>query len=124
MGGEQLKINYNDGSSRVVNLPLEFFTTSSVMNHKTKKLENWGPVEKAKDLALSYGNKPVSIVLTQGGNILFQEESKIEEEGEKPFKKTSKEKLKKIKKSFLNKVETIRCWRLVDLLKFDLGLKA
>jgi hypothetical protein len=67
----QLKITYQDKTTRVINLHPDFFLKTDVMNTRTRKSEPITVQEKAKSLALSYGAKPYHIVLTRGDKTMM-----------------------------------------------------
>lgn len=123
MGGEQLKVGYADGSSRIVNLSPAFFTDSPVYSSLLKKTVVIGPVEKAKQLAEILGRRPVSVILTQGGSEVYRNEQEVNQYGEKRVEKVTRAKLKEIKGA-VKKLFGIKLDSLKALGELDLGLTA
>lgn len=123
MGGEQLKVGYADGSSRIVNLSPAFFTGSPVYSSLLKKTVVIGPVEKAEQLAEVLGRRPVSVILTQGGSEVYRNEQEVNQYGEKRVEKVTRAKLKEIKGA-VKKLFGIKLDSLKALGELDLGLTA
>lgn len=99
-GGEQLKINYADGSARIINLHSEFFTNTPAYSSLLKKITVISPVEKAKQLAELYGKQPLTVVLTQGGVTVFKKETEWTLQGQTSVEKVTLEKKKQLRKEF------------------------
>ncbi len=99
MGGEQLKVVYADGSSRIINLSPEFFKNTDVYSSLLKKKVVINPAEKAKQLAELYGRRPLTVVLTQGGNVVFKKDSEWTEQGQPRVEKVASGVIKKLRRA-------------------------
>lgn len=124
MGGEQLKVMYADGSSRIINLSPDFFTNTSVYSSLLKKMSMIGPAEKAKQLAELYGRHPLTVVLTQGGNVVFKKESEWTQRGEARVEKVTRERLNRVRRAVGNIGEPVRFSSFRQLESWNHGLSA
>lgn len=85
----QLTVQYNDGSTRVVNLHQEFFKNTEVKDrYKTITVT---PEQKAMDFALSNGSNPYSILLMEGTEIVFKQINKANKPQTKKLEKPTHE---------------------------------
>jgi hypothetical protein len=68
----QLKINYYDGHSRVINPAPEFFLPDKMADRRTGKQTIITPQDKAMSLAYDLGSRPYHILLTRGTQVLLK----------------------------------------------------
>ena len=123
MGGEQLKVVYADGSSRIINLSPEFFKNTEVYSSLLKKKVVIGSAEKAKQLAELYGRRPLTVVLTQGGNVVFKKEAEWTEQGQPRVEKVARGVIKKLRRAHKDGFTVqLNSFRLLATL--ELGLSA
>lgn len=100
MGGDQLDICYADGTRRIIRIAPEFFTNTPAFSSLLKKMVIVSPTEKAKQLAELYGHQPLTVVLTQGGNVLFKKETEWVIPGQASVEKVTLEERKKLRREF------------------------
>lgn len=81
----QLKISYQDGTRRIVNVASEFFEDSEIRERfKTIVMT---PEMKAMDFALSCGSRPYEVILRDGDTVVFKNINKAN----KPIRKHAPE---------------------------------
>lgn len=96
----QIVVNYVGGDRRIVNLHKEFFTNTQVFSGQLKKMVVHSPTEKAKVLAEIYGQQPLLVVLTQGGNVVYKKEYEARIAGQPNASKVALAEIKKLRKEF------------------------
>lgn len=68
----QLKVQYRDGSTRVIQVSPEFFNTVQLYDHRLGKMVEYTAREKCISLAESCGAEPYIIELHYDNNELFR----------------------------------------------------
>ena len=117
----QLKVQYADGSSRIINLSKEFFTNTEIYNSVLKKRVVISPTEKARQLAETLGKRPLTVILTQGGNVVFKKESESTQQGQPRTEKVVRGVIKKLRRTAKEFTVKIHSFRLLE--KLVTGLK-
>jgi hypothetical protein len=95
-----------------------------VYNSLLKKRVPISPTEKARQLAESCGRRPLSIVLTQGGHILFKKETEWTQQGQPRAEKVARGVIKKLRRASRDQEFTINLNSFGLLKGLDLGLSA
>jgi len=117
----QLKVQYADGSSRIVNLSKDFFTNTEIYNSLLKKRVVISPTEKAMQLAETLGKRPLTVILTQGGNVVFKKESESSQQGQPRIEKVVRGIIKKLRRTAKEFTVKVYSFRLLE--KLVTGLK-